>query len=40
MAFSHTHAWTPGELNQRYLANRDDGLCIGVTPTRLMLATA
>ena len=39
LGFNHTNAWTPEELNQRYLANRDDGLLIGVTPARLILAT-
>ncbi|AOI61758.1 SAM-dependent methyltransferase [Burkholderia diffusa] len=39
LGFNHTDAWTPEELNQRYLANRDDGLLIGVTPARLILAT-
>ncbi|WP_175994743.1 SAM-dependent methyltransferase [Burkholderia vietnamiensis] len=39
LGFSQVNAWTPEELNQRYLANRDDGLLIGVTPTRLVLAT-
>ena len=37
--FSRYHTWTPDELNQRYLANRSDGLHIGATPTRLVLAT-
>lgn len=39
LGFNHINAWTPEELNQRYLANRDDGLLIGVTPARLILAT-
>ncbi|HDR9058360.1 TPA: SAM-dependent methyltransferase, partial [Burkholderia vietnamiensis] len=39
LGFSQINAWTPEELNQHYLANRDDGLLIGVTPTRLVLAT-
>ncbi|VWB97193.1 MerR family transcriptional regulator [Burkholderia lata] len=39
LGFSRTNAWTLEELNQRYLANRDDGLLIGVTPARLILAT-
>ncbi|VWC25807.1 MerR family transcriptional regulator [Burkholderia diffusa] len=39
LGFSRTNAWTPEELNQRYIANRDDGLLIGVTPARLILAT-
>ncbi|MCD2513352.1 class I SAM-dependent methyltransferase [Acidovorax sp. D4N7] len=37
--FSNCHAWTPEELNQRYLANRCDGLRIGGVSTRLVLAT-
>ncbi len=39
MGFSHRNTWTPDELNQRYLANRTDGLRIGATPARLVLAT-
>ncbi|WP_175775513.1 SAM-dependent methyltransferase [Burkholderia anthina] len=39
LGFSHSNTWTPDELNQRYLANRTDGLHIGVAPTRLVLAT-
>ncbi|HDR8942990.1 TPA: SAM-dependent methyltransferase, partial [Burkholderia vietnamiensis] len=39
LGFGQINAWTPEELNQRYLANRDDGLLIGVTPARLILAT-
>lgn len=39
LGYIHSHAWTPEELNQRYLANRDDGLFIGATPARLVLAT-
>ncbi|RKP46461.1 SAM-dependent methyltransferase [Trinickia fusca] len=37
--FSSCRTWTPDELNQSYLANRADGLHIGATPTRLILAT-
>ncbi|AOI61670.1 hypothetical protein WI26_28765 [Burkholderia diffusa] len=39
LGYIHSNAWTPEELNQRYLANRDDGLLIGATPARLVLAT-
>jgi methyltransferase (TIGR00027 family) len=39
LGFSSYYIWTPDELNQRYLANRSDGLHIGATPTRLVLAT-
>jgi hypothetical protein len=30
--------WAPDGLNQRYLADRSDGLHIGASPGRLMLA--
>ena len=39
LGFGSSTTWTPDELNQRYLANRSDGLHIGATPTRLVLAT-
>jgi methyltransferase (TIGR00027 family) len=39
LGFSHSNTWTPDELNQRYLANRADGLHIGATPARMVLAT-
>ncbi|WP_174940097.1 SAM-dependent methyltransferase [Burkholderia lata] len=39
LGFSHSNTWTPDELNQRYLANRADGLHIGASPGRLVLAT-
>ncbi|MFP6557776.1 SAM-dependent methyltransferase [Paraburkholderia sp. B3] len=39
LGFSHSNTWTPDALNQRYLENRTDGLHIGATPTRLVLAT-
>lgn len=39
LGFSSSETWTPDELNRRYLANRTDGLNIGVAPTRLVLAT-
>lgn len=39
LGFSHSNTWTPDELNQRYLANRSDGLHIGASPGRLVLAT-
>lgn len=38
LGFSSSRTWTPDELNQRYLANRSDGLHIGAGPGRLMLA--
>jgi len=38
LGFSSSRTWTPDELNQRYLAQRSDGLHIGPTPGRLMLA--
>lgn len=37
--FGSSREWTPEALNERYLANRTDGLHIGATPSRLMLAT-
>ncbi len=39
LGFSHCNTWTPDELNRRYLANRSDGLHIGASPGRLVLAT-
>jgi methyltransferase (TIGR00027 family) len=39
LGFSHSRTWTPQELNERYLANRTDGLHIGAGPGRLMLAS-
>ncbi|MDR0212460.1 MAG: SAM-dependent methyltransferase [Comamonas sp.] len=39
LGFSSSNTWTPDELNQRYLANRVDGLHISATPARLILAT-
>jgi len=39
LGFSSSRTWTPQELNERYLANRADGLHIGAGPGRLMLAT-
>lgn len=39
LGFSRSQAWTPEDLNERYLAGRTDGLHIGATPSRLMLAT-
>ncbi|MGY4827330.1 SAM-dependent methyltransferase [Sphaerotilaceae bacterium SBD11-9] len=39
LGFSNRTTWTPDELNRRYLANRADGLHIGATPTRMVLAT-
>jgi methyltransferase (TIGR00027 family) len=39
LGFGSCRSWTPDELNERYLANRTDGLRLGVGPTRLMLAT-
>jgi len=39
LGFSHSNMWSPDELNERYLANRTDGLHIGATPARLVLAT-
>ncbi|KVS62164.1 MerR family transcriptional regulator [Burkholderia cepacia] len=39
LGFSHSNTWTPDELNRRYLANRADGLHIGASPGRLVLAT-
>ena len=39
IGFSRSRGWTPDELNQRYLAERADGLHIGAGPGRLMLAT-
>jgi len=38
LGFGGSTTWTPDELNRRYLANRTDGLHIGATPTRLVLA--
>jgi methyltransferase (TIGR00027 family) len=37
LGFSHTHDYTPEELNQRYLSDRSDGLRLGGL-TRLMHA--
>ncbi|WP_036664389.1 SAM-dependent methyltransferase [Pandoraea sp. SD6-2] len=39
LGFSRSDTWAPDELNQRYLENRVDGLHIGATPARLVLAT-
>jgi methyltransferase (TIGR00027 family) len=39
LGFSHSRAWTPDELNERYLAGRADGLHLSVTPARLIEAT-
>jgi methyltransferase (TIGR00027 family) len=39
LGFSSSRTWSPQELNDRYLANRKDGLHIGPSPGRLMLAT-
>lgn len=39
LGFATSRAWTPEDLNEQYLANRTDGLHIGATPSRLMLAT-
>jgi methyltransferase (TIGR00027 family) len=36
--FNDSQTWTPEALNQRYLAQRTDGLHLGATPTRLVLA--
>ena len=38
LGFSDCHVWTPEELNRRYLENRNDGLHLGSTPTRLVTA--
>ena len=38
LGFSESSSWGPAELNPRYLANRSDGLHLGATPGRLMLA--
>jgi methyltransferase (TIGR00027 family) len=38
LGFSSARTWSPDELNQRYLADRSDGLHIGAGPGRLMLA--
>lgn len=39
LGFGSIGAWSPDELNRRYLADRADGLHIGATPARLILAT-
>ncbi|HVW51768.1 MAG TPA: SAM-dependent methyltransferase [Trinickia sp.] len=39
LGFSGSKSWTPSELNERFLANRTDGLKLGAPPTRLVLAT-
>jgi len=39
LGFSDSSTWTPDELNQRYFADRSDGLRIGATPSRLVLAS-
>jgi methyltransferase (TIGR00027 family) len=39
LGFSTSRTVPPDELNRRYLADRTDGLHIGATPGRLMLAT-
>jgi len=39
LGFSVSNTWMPEDLNQRYFANRTDGLHIGATPSRLTLAT-
>lgn len=39
LGFGSIRAWTPDELNRRYLANRADGLRIGAAPVRLIMAT-
>lgn len=39
LGFSSCRAWTTEELNQRYLANRCDGLRVGAVATRLVLAS-
>jgi len=39
LGFSHSHSWTPEELNARYLSGRTDGLHMGSGPGRLMLAS-
>lgn len=39
LGFSHSNTWTPDALNRRYLSNRADGLHIGASPGRLVLAT-
>lgn len=39
LGFGSCHSWLPDELNCRYFSDRQDGLRISATPTRLMLAT-
>ena len=39
LGFGSCRSFPPDELNERYLANRTDGLRLGVGPARLMLAT-
>ncbi|WP_423369912.1 SAM-dependent methyltransferase [Burkholderia sp. LMG 32019] len=39
LGFSSSNTWTPDALNRRYLSNRADGLHIGASPGRLVLAT-
>ncbi|MBZ5789296.1 SAM-dependent methyltransferase [Burkholderia contaminans] len=39
LGFSRSNTWTPDALNRRYLSNRADGLHIGASPGRLVLAT-
>lgn len=39
LGFTSCYAWTPDELNQRYLAHRCDGLRVGALSTRLVLAS-
>lgn len=38
LGFSRSRTWTPDELNQRYLADRTDGMRLGGAPGRLMQA--
>jgi methyltransferase (TIGR00027 family) len=38
LGFSRSRTWTPDELNQRYLADRSDGMRITAAPGRLMHA--
>ena len=39
LGFADTRGWSADELNQRYFADRSDGLRIGAGPGRLVLAT-
>ncbi|MBV8618219.1 MAG: SAM-dependent methyltransferase [Curvibacter sp.] len=39
LGFGSCRHWSPDDLNRRYLADRPDGLHIGATPSRLIVAT-